>query len=149
MNNILSLEELCNNIKETSDFTKVGLLLEKYNGNDWQKYININLNKYSKYKFYANDTFEVFIITWSDKQIAPIHDHSYNGCWLKVLKGELEEKRYDQNFNLKETNILKIDEISFMKNNIGYHSILNEKVDEIAVTIHVYNPPNHKTIFFM
>jgi cysteine dioxygenase len=149
MNNILSLEELCNNIKETSDFTKVGLLLKKYNGNDWQKYININLNKYSKYKFYANDTFEVFIITWSDKQIAPIHDHSCNGCWLKVLKGELEEKRYDQNFNLKKTNILKIDEISFMKNNIGYHSVLNEKVDEIAVTIHVYNPPNHNTIFFM
>jgi len=147
MKNILSLEELCNIIKETSDFAKVGLLLEKYNGNDWQKYININLNKYSKYKFYANDTFEVFIITWSDKQIAPIHDHSYNGCWLKVLKGELEEKRYDQNFNLKKTNILKIDEISFMKNNIGYHSILNEK-DDFAVTIHIYNPPNHTTNFF-
>ena len=31
-------------------------------------------------------------------------------------------------------------------NYIGYHSINNK--DEIAVTLHVYNPPNHKTTFF-
>ncbi len=146
MNN---LEELIDNIIKTSDFTKVGVLLEKYIGNDWKKYINIDLNKYSKYKLFDNNNLEIFIITWSNKQIAPIHDHSQNGCWLKVLCGELQEKIFDHNFNLKKINTLKTDEISFMKNNIGYHSILNEKEKEIAVTIHVYNPPNHKTNFFM
>lgn len=145
MNN---LEELIENIIKT-DFAKIGVLLEKYNGNDWKKYINIDIDKYSRHKLYENDNLEVYIITWSNKQMAPIHDHSQNGCWLKVLSGELNEKIYDCDFNLKKINILKTNEISFMINKIGYHSILNEKENEIAVTIHIYNPPNHKTNFFM
>ena len=34
-----------------------------------------------------------------------------------------------------------------MDNTLGYHSISNN-YDNITVTLHVYNPPNHKTKFF-
>lgn len=106
-------------------------------------------NKYCRNKIFENENFEIFIISWNKNQNAPIHDHSYNGCWLKVLQGELTENIYEtDSLSLYKSNSIKTNDISFMKNNIGYHSITN-KSDETAITIHIYNPPNHKTKFFV
>ena len=96
-----------------------------------------------------NENFEIFIISWNKNQNAPIHDHSCNGCWLKVLQGKLIENIYESNsLSLCKSNTINTNDISFMKNNIGYHSMENNS-DDIAVTIHIYNPPNHKTNFFI
>ena len=58
----------------------------------------------------------------------------------------MNENIYSNDLKHIKTNELKTNHISFMKDNIGYQSINNK--DEIAVTLHVYNPPNHKTTFF-
>jgi cysteine dioxygenase len=140
-----NIDDLLNVILKTN-FDSLNSVLEKYNGTDWEKFIVLNTINYYRYKLFKNDEYEIFIITWNTLQNAPIHDHSLNGCWLKVLKGTLIENIYSNDLKHIKTNELKTNHISFMKDNIGYHSINNK--DEIAVTLHVYNPPNHKTTFF-
>jgi cysteine dioxygenase len=143
------LKELILDIVNQTNFDKVGDVLKEYNDDDWKNYVKIDNNRYCKNKIFENEYFEIFIISWNKNQNAPIHDHSCNGCWLKVLQGELYENIYEvDSLTLYKSNIIKKNDISFMKNNIGYHSITNNS-DDIAITIHIYNPPNHKTNFFV
>jgi cysteine dioxygenase len=142
------LKEIISRISNETNFDNVGFILKDYNDNDWKQYVKVDDKRYCRNRIYENENLEIFIISWNKNQNAPIHDHSFNGCWLKVLEGELIENRYEKDsLLLYESNCMKKNDISFMKNNIGYHSITNMS-DDIAITIHIYNPPNHKTIFF-
>lgn len=121
--------------------------IEKYDSKDWKKFVCVNNKSYTRVLVYRNESIEIYIITWSCNQSAKIHDHSQNGCYLKMLQGSLEEDIYDNKLNLLSTNIIKEGDISFMNNNIGFHSI-NNKSSGISVSLHVYSPPNHKTKYF-
>jgi len=121
-------------------------ILANYKDDDWKKFINVNQTNYNRVKIFENEKLDIYIITWNINQKANIHDHSDNGCWLKVLKGQLIEKIYDNNLKLIKTNFLTENEISFMKNDIGYHNIINQEND-IAVSLHIYSPPNYETKF--
>ena len=143
------LENIILKISNEPNFDNIGNILKDYNDSDWKHYVKIDDKRYCRNKIFENDNFEIFIISWNKNQNAPIHDHSCNGCWLKVLSGELIENRYKtDSLELYQSNFMKTNDVSFMKNDIGYHSILNAS-DEIAITFHVYNPPNHKTKFFI
>ena len=143
------LKELILDVIKQTNFDKIGDVLKEYNDDDWKNYVKIDNNRYCKNKIFENEYFEIFIISWNKNQNAPIHDHSCNGCWLKVLQGKLTENIYEvDSLTLYKSNIIKKNDISFMKNNLGYHSITNNS-DDTAVTIHIYNPPNHKTNFFV
>ena len=126
---------------------KIKNILKEYNENDWEKYNIINEIQYKKINIFSNDIFDIFIITWNFNQGTKIHDHASNGCYLKVLKGSLEEEIYDNNLNLIKNNVLFKNDIGFMKNNIGYHTIKNNQND-IAVSLHIYNPSGYKTNYF-
>jgi len=140
------IHNLIEEIKNSKNFN-LHDILNNYKDDDWKKFININENRYNRVKIFENENLDIYIITWNIKQKANIHDHSDNGCWLKVLEGQLIEKIYDNDLKLMKTNILRENEISFMKNDIGYHSIINEEND-IAASLHIYSPPNYKTKFF-
>jgi cysteine dioxygenase len=140
------IDNLIEEIKNSKNFN-LHDILNNYKDDDWKKFININENRYNRVKIFENENLDIYIITWNIKQKANIHDHSDNGCWLKVLEGQLIEKIYDNDLKLMKTNILRENEISFMKNDIGYHSIINEEND-IAASLHIYSPPNYKTKFF-
>jgi cysteine dioxygenase len=143
------LENIILKICNEPNFDNIGNILKDYNDSDWKQYVKVDDKRYCRNKIFENDNFEIFVISWNKKQNAPIHDHSCNGCWLKVLSGELVENRYKtDSLELYQSNFMKTNDVSFMKNDIGYHSILNAS-DEIAITFHVYNPPNHKTKFFI
>jgi cysteine dioxygenase len=143
------LENIILKISNEPNFDNIGNILKDYNDIDWKQYVKIDDKRYCRNKIFENDNFEIFVISWNKNQNAPIHDHSCNGCWLKVLSGELIENRYKtDSLELYQSNFMKTNDVSFMKNDIGYHSILNAS-DEIAITFHVYNPPNHKTKFFI
>jgi cysteine dioxygenase len=118
-----------------------------YRSSDWREYININDETYNKEVVFRNDIFEIIIITWGKNQGADVHDHADNGCWMKILDGSLEEKLYDKDLNILNTNILKKGAMGFMNNDKGYHSISNTN-DGITVSLHIYNPPNHNTKYF-
>jgi cysteine dioxygenase len=153
----MSINHLANNIQNILDDNnnnfedhKISNILNNFDFSNFD-FPKLNLNKnsvYTKFKLYNNEYFEIYIIYWYPNKKSKIHDHSINGCWLKVLNGNLEENIYDLELNLIKTNKLNKNDISFMKDDkIGYHSISNIS-DNITTTIHVYSPINHITSYF-
>lgn len=147
------INELAEQIKELLNkdinFTddKIKNLLLAYNENDWKNYIQPNEKQYNKIKIFENELFDIYVITWNLNQESNIHNHSSNGCWLKILEGNIEEKIYNSNFDLIKYNIQNTGEVSFIKDEIGYHRIKNIN-NNISVSLHVYNPPNFITSNF-
>lgn len=140
-----SLNELIENVKK--DFENSSKYLNDYSNDDYKRYIITNEDSYNRERIYIDEQIEVLIITWNTNQGAKIHDHSKNGCFLKILEGSLEEIIFSKNLNLKQKRNLINGNISYMDDKIGLHSIRNNS-DEICVSIHIYSPPNHSTKFY-
>ena len=128
---------LKNNIKLSSQID----ILKQYNGNDWLDYVKINKEKYNRNIVKKNDLFELAIITWDINQKTKIHGHPKGGCLFKVIHGNINE-----NFHKKRDKIIhrintyKMNDISYIDNSIGYHSMHNN-YDDMCVSLHIYSPP--------
>lgn len=144
---ITNIETLIDKIKVLKDFNDTDEILKNYTGNDWEQYVKINKNRYNRNKVFSNNDFEILIITWDKNQKSEIHDHAHNGCYVKILSGELTEYLFSPNLSLKKETVLTNGNISFMHNNIGYHLIENKGTDASA-SIHIYSPPNHATKYY-
>lgn len=142
----MTLEELISEINSINDFNLIDSALKNYNGEDWRKYVKHTKNSYTRVKLHEQYEYEIYLIIWDCNSKTPIHDHADNGCWLKVLDGKIHEKKYSDTLNLLYDNVYENGDISYMNNNVGFHSIINS--DKISYTLHVYSPPNHKTIYF-
>jgi cysteine dioxygenase len=108
----------------------------------------ITINKwYTKYKI-PFPIIDIFLFKWKPKIETPIHNHSNSGCIMLVLKGCLSEQIYTKDLIFKkEKNHTKLLNISYINNNIGYHSIKNKMYDN-CYSVHFYHPKNHKTKYF-
>jgi predicted metal-dependent enzyme (double-stranded beta helix superfamily) len=150
---IKDIEELKQQISKDIDtnsnlmINNVQNSLNNYYGNDWRKYVQLDSTKYYRKLICKERNFEMYIITWNKKQVSDIHDHSSNGCVYKILSGCLRENVYDDNLDLKYVKLINLHDCSSISNDIGFHSISNDK-NEICVSIHVYSPPNHKTNYY-
>lgn len=102
---------------------------------------------YQRKILYQNDKYEIILIKWNKNSECEIHDHSKNGCLLKVLDGNIKEFLFDHKLNLLNENIYKTNEINYIDNKIGYHKIKNLQEGE-SYSLHLYSPPNHKTNYF-
>ena len=109
--------------------------------------INTNKDEYHKKLIYRNSKYEMFLIYWGVNSKTKIHNHSEEGCIMKILKGDLKELVYNENFELIDTNNYKEGDISFLNNEIGYHKIININ-DNISMSLHIYSPPNYQTKYF-
>ncbi len=41
-----------------------------------------------------HETYTLLLLCWNPNKYSPIHDHPCDGCWMKVLRGTVNEKRY-------------------------------------------------------
>lgn len=122
-------------------------IVESYNGNDWTPYSRPRLDMYSRYRLsYENSKFDMYILTWLPNQKADFHDHAKNGCIMKILKGELKETILHTDTKHTSEKILSIQDCGYINDRLGYHSIENTG-DKIAVSLHIYSPPNHVTTY--
>ena len=130
-----------------SNFINLTTLVKNYIGNDWVKYINFNNNTYNRIRLddLSNSKFEMYIISWKPDQMSPVHDHSDNGCIMKVLDGSLKEILYDYNLTPMNDTIINKHIVSFIDNHIGLHKI--EALD-YSVSLHIYSPPNYISLKF-
>ena len=113
------LNEIILKIRAEIEFDKVGDILKEYNDDDWKNYVKTDDNKYCRNKIFENENFEILIISWNKNQNAPIHDHSCNGCWLKVLQGELIENIYEsESLSLYKSNIIKTNDLIYNNNTV-------------------------------
>lgn len=143
MNTLIST--LCQNF--TTDLVKLSQIFDQYQAMDWKPFVK-ETDTYYKNLVFSNTEFELYVITWNKKQGTKIHNHADFGCLMKVLQGKVEETVYNSDdLSVKEKNQYRKNDISFISNRKGFHSILNNE-KEISVTLHLYSPINHKIRFY-
>lgn len=77
--------------------------------------------------------------------MSPVHDHAGAHCLMKVLKGDLVERRFETpdvtrrgKAQLKETSRREFGEgkVAYMSDELGLHEISNPSPMEYAVSLH-------------
>ena len=120
-------------------------ILKRYNGTDWKNYVQYDDNTYKKNLVKRTSEYELYVVCWKDNQGTVCHDHAGNGCLFKILDGELVETIYtdSDSDSGKNSKKLIINDIGYIDNTIGYHTMHN-KCNNTSVSLHLYSPPNYK-----
>jgi predicted metal-dependent enzyme (double-stranded beta helix superfamily) len=96
-------------------------------------------NTYTKLLLYNSDGMNISYIRWNPKKCSPIHNHDGH-CFFKVVSGFLHERVYSINsdrFDIQCKTYHSPDNIGYIHNDIGYHSIYNpEKI--YSYSLHLY-----------
>lgn len=134
------IKNVRNELVKSKKIINVKNILMNYDGKDLDlNNYSIEKNKYCRNVLYRDELFEVLVLAWDKNVESPVHDHPKNGCYLKILKGELKETKFKKNGNI-EDNYIKDNGISYIDNTIGIHKI---KAIDYTFSIHVYSPPNY------
>lgn len=101
--------------------------------------------KYTKY-WLPFPLIDIYFIVWKPNAISKIHNHSKNGCYMFILKGDIKEEIFNKNLNIIGSNYYSTFDISYINDNIGYHRIKN--TNQYSYSLHFYHPRNHITTYF-
>lgn len=52
---------------------------------------------YTRNLVMETDLFSLIILVWNPRKESPVHDHPCDGCWVRVLEGQVQETVYDKN----------------------------------------------------
>jgi cysteine dioxygenase len=88
--------------------------------------------------------FNLLLLVWTPGMKSPVHDHADAHCLMKVLKGDLVERRFafprfpGMGGRLTETGNARYAEgkVTYMADRLGLHSIANPSPSEYAVSLH-------------
>ena len=89
---------------------------------------------------------DIYFISWKPNCVSKIHNHSRNGCYMFILKGDLKDEIFSKNLSLINKNYYSTFDLSYINDNIGYHRIINN--NNYSYSLHFYHPKNHKTIYY-
>ena len=83
---------------------------------------------------------------WNPGKESKVHDHPCDCCFIKTLSGCLKESRYvcdESTGRLKHsgTKFYNEGQVSWMTDDVGYHSVGNPCPNGPAVSLHLYTPP--------
>lgn len=106
-------------------------------------YIHFNEDFYTRNCIKRTDDYELILLCWEKGQSTPIHCHNDQECWVHVLMGEFEEKRFvEKKGNMIQDHQLNLEKekISYMNDDMGYHSLENMAKGR-SVSLHLYMEP--------
>ncbi|KAI9926184.1 hypothetical protein ASPWEDRAFT_174908 [Aspergillus wentii DTO 134E9] len=130
-------------------------LVRKYEGSDgdWTRFYHNDPQKnYTRNAIEnINRKANILLLVWNPQKGSPIHDHANAHCIMKVLAGNLRETVYrtpDQGAEgsaplqvLSETDHAPND-VTYIADDIGLHRVHNPHPTNVAVSLHLYTPPN-------
>ncbi|KAJ0422408.1 RmlC-like cupin domain-containing protein [Aspergillus carlsbadensis] len=102
----------------------------------------------------GNGKSNLLILVWSPGRGSAIHDHANAHCVMKVLKGTLQETLYTwpdqdkvQHGESSPPKITKVttygeNQVTYMSDQLGLHKIHNPDPNNVAISLHLYTPPN-------
>ncbi|XP_036343625.1 cysteine dioxygenase type 1-like [Rhagoletis pomonella] len=147
------------------------MLTYKSNPREWKRFAKFDRYKYTRNLVDAgNGKFNLMILCWGEGQGSAIHDHADSHCFMKMLKGDLQETRYempctkaidmpsvdigqtndaddnDEEFNSEElktigSSSISLNDVAYINDNLGLHRVENPSHIETAVSLHLYCPP--------
>ncbi len=136
------------NFSRSQKLFKYESILKSYKSSDWNNFLNPKyINQFQKNLVHRDQQFEIYLINWPYEYAGGIHNHSENGCLLKILKGGLRENIYHTNLDLLESKEKYAPDISYLDDSIGYHSIRNINTTN-SISLHIYSPTYHTTQYF-
>jgi len=98
-------------------------------------------NPEGKHILAENELIKIVLIRWAPGDMAGIHGHAKGGCVLKVLHGEIAERRYstdDKSLMLSQSRYFK-DHIAYIDDVMGLHDVENNS-GKYAISLHLYTP---------
>ncbi|KAJ5101231.1 hypothetical protein NUU61_003453 [Penicillium alfredii] len=121
--------------------------------NDWLQFFHNDPSKsYTRNAIEnINHKANILLLVWNPRKGSPVHDHANAHCIMKVLAGELQETVYrtpDQNeAGSRPLEVLSdrrhaMDDVTYISDDIGLHRVHNPSHNQIAVSLHLYTPPN-------
>ncbi|TVY75980.1 Cysteine dioxygenase [Lachnellula suecica] len=118
----------------------------------WSEYAYTDPSKqYTRNLVYSvPGVFNLLLLVWNPGNESPVHDHADAHCLMKILKGSLVESRFaiperpGEQGPLEQTSRkeFKLNQVSYMTDRLGLHSVSNPHITEHAVSLHLYTPPN-------
>ncbi|KAF2455899.1 RmlC-like cupin domain-containing protein [Lineolata rhizophorae] len=143
---------------EDVDPNVLQLLMRQYVSkvDDWQQYALSDFSRpYTRNLVdKGNGKSNLLVLVWTPGRGSAIHDHAGAHCIMKVLKGHLKESLYPWREPttggespraalepIQET-LYDENEVTYISDKIGLHKISNPSREEVAVSLHLYTPPN-------
>ncbi|KAK6826597.1 hypothetical protein RU639_005730 [Aspergillus parasiticus] len=139
-------------------------LMDQYTSNpeEWQPFALSDLSKsYTRNLIdEGNGKSNLLILVWSPGKGSAIHDHANAHCVMKVLKGSLQETLYSwpdksklEHGQISPPQIRREttygeNQVTYMSDKLGLHKISNPDPNNVAVSLHLYTPPNAATYGF-
>ncbi|KAL4974447.1 RmlC-like cupin domain-containing protein [Aspergillus desertorum] len=133
-------------------------LMELYTSNpeDWLPFALGDANKsYTRNLIdEGNGKSNLLILVWSPGRGSAIHDHANAHCVMKILRGTLQETLYTwpdqdkvQHGQPSPPQVTKVtryseNQVTYMSDKLGLHKIHNPDPSEVAISLHLYTPPN-------
>ncbi|KAH8821739.1 RmlC-like cupin domain-containing protein [Xylogone sp. PMI_703] len=95
----------------------------------------------------GNGKSNLVILVWTPGKGSPIHDHADVHCLMRVLQGTLRETRYEfprepAPMVIKQETVYHEGQVTYMADELGLHRISNPDPEVVAVSLHLYTPPN-------
>lgn len=140
------------------------MLSYKSNPKEWRKYAKFDRYTYTRNLVDAgNGKFNLLILCWGEGHSSSVHDHADSHCFMKMLKGDLREKRYqypnrsaniervqqqDPHGEIDDNELVEIGEtpiplndVAYINDNLGLHRVENPSHADTSVSLHLYCPP--------
>ncbi|KAA8573063.1 hypothetical protein EYC84_003598 [Monilinia fructicola] len=141
------------------DVQQLRSLMERYisNEDEWKKYAFADLSRgYTRNLVdEGNGKSNLLILVWTPGKGSPLHDHANAHCLMKVLAGTLSETQYTfpptprspSHPQPTPPSIIKsttytTNQVTYMADDLGLHKISNPDPERVAVSLHLYTPPN-------
>jgi cysteine dioxygenase len=147
-----SLDDLITALSE-EERTKYNHIIHsiKLPSSAFENYSSWSNECYTRNCIIDNEKFELILICWCEGHRTPIHDHGGEECWVKVIEGEFKETIYKQNeageLNFVKSSISKSNEITYMKDFMGFHRLENLS-NKRSISLHLYAKPIRKCKMF-
>lgn len=111
---------------------------------DVENYASWSEECYTRNCIVDTEKFQLILLCWCEGHRTAIHDHGGEECWVKIIEGEFKETIYKQDknghLNLVKTAISKANEISYMKDFMGFHRLENI-ANKRSMSLHLYAKP--------
>ena len=123
----------------------------EFKPNAFDTYASFSDDCYTRNSIIDTEKFELILICWCEGHRTAIHDHGGEECWVKVIKGEFKETIYKQDeagdLNLVKSAISKANEITYMKDFMGFHRLENIS-NKKSMSLHLYAKPIRRCTIF-
>ncbi|KAL3458391.1 RmlC-like cupin domain-containing protein [Aspergillus heterothallicus] len=129
-------------------------LVKRYEASDpgWTRFYHNDTSKnYTRNAIEnINHKANILLLVWNPQKGSPIHDHANAHCIMKVLAGNLRETVYQAPEKGTESGPLRVlsekehspNDVTYIADDIGLHRVYNPSPNKVAVSLHLYTPPN-------